>query len=268
MTARIAVFCLLGGLAGSLAALGSGHFFWWLLSGVVLAAAYVPVARFGPPKPLEQFVVILLSLFIVGGVCTISEGVLFLPDHIGNVWRDLAGSFVTYAIIAVVLALLMKFLKLNALTGSIVKLRPAAIGPVMVALCGVAYLAYYMIFGGITYVLFTHQYYPHVQKMVTGLGVWFWVIEWGRGVLMTLAVLPIIQSLRMRRWQAAVTVGIILWVVGGASPLLVPNTFMVATQRYIHIVEIFTQNALLGVTAVYLLRAKTTSFHSVAESPA
>jgi hypothetical protein len=268
MTARIALYCLLGGLASVIAALGSGHLGWWWLSGIILAAAYVPVARFGPPRPLEQFAVILLSLFVVGGVCTISEGMVFLPAQIGSVWHDLAGSLVMYVIIAAVLALLMKFLKLNTPSPSVVKLRSAGIGMGMLALSGVAYLVYYFVFGGITYKFFTHQYYPDVQNLVTSLGVWFWVIEWARGVLMTLAVLPIIQTLRMRRWQSALVVGIVLWVVGGAAPLLVPNTFMVPAQRYIHIVEIFTQNFLLGVTAVFLLRSKTTATPAAAENPA
>jgi hypothetical protein len=42
--------------------------------------------------------------------------------------------------------------------------------------------------------------------------------------------------------------------VGGGAALLVPNAMMVATQRYIHIVEIMTQNVSLRVTAVLLLR--------------
>jgi hypothetical protein len=73
---------------------------------------------------------------------------------------------------------------------------------------------------------------------------------------MTLAALPIIYTLRMRRWHAALAVGASLWVVGGAAPLLVPNVLMVPAQRFIHIIEILTQNALLGITAVQLLRPK------------
>jgi hypothetical protein len=71
---------------------------------------------------------------------------------------------------------------------------------------------------------------------------------------MTLATLPIIYTLRMRRWPAALAVGTLLWVVGGAAPLLVPNALMIPVQRYIHIVEILTQNMSLGITAVLLLR--------------
>jgi hypothetical protein len=73
---------------------------------------------------------------------------------------------------------------------------------------------------------------------------------------MVLAVLPIIYTLRLPRWKAALAVGAILWLVGGCAGLLVPSTVMVPTQRYIHIVEIFTQNFSLGVTAVWLLRPR------------
>jgi hypothetical protein len=49
--------------------------------------------------------------------------------------------------------------------------------------------------------------------------------------MMTLAVLPIIVSLRLTRWQAALAVGMIVWIVGGGGSLLAPNTMIAATQR-------------------------------------
>ena len=49
----------------------------------------------------------------------------------------------------------------------------------------------------------------------------------------------------------------LVWVVGGAAPLVVPNEMMTSVQRYIHVGEIFTQNFLLGVTATLLMRRKT-----------
>jgi len=83
---------------------------------------------------------------------------------------------------------------------------------------------------------------------------WFWAIQLGRGTLMTMGVLSVIYTLRMRRMQAAIVVGMLIWVAGGLTPLLVPNPLMATAQRMIHIVEILTQNALLGITAVLLLR--------------
>jgi hypothetical protein len=74
---------------------------------------------------------------------------------------------------------------------------------------------------------------------------------------MTLAVLPAIFTLRLPRGPAAFAVGALIWVAGGAAPLLPPNDFMGTAQRMIHIVEILTQNGCLGITAVLLLRPRS-----------
>ena len=124
----------------------------------------------------------------------------------------------------------------------------------MVFVCGVAYAVYYLVFGWITYEFFTKGYYPEAAGVARRLGLWLWVIQIGRGMLMTLAVLPAIQTLRLDRGQAAIAVGALIWIAGGATPLLVPNDIMGTAQRFIHIVEILTQNAALGITAVLLLR--------------
>ena len=121
-----------------------------------------------------------------------------------------------------------------------------------VLVSGLAYVVFYLVFGGITFFWFTKRYYPQAQQMAEALGIWLWVIQFGRGVLMTLAVLPAIYTLRMRRWPAAVAIGVLLWVVGGLAPLVVPNAMMVPRARAIHIVEILTQNFCLGVVAVLL----------------
>ncbi|HEX2710859.1 MAG TPA: hypothetical protein VHM88_01360 [Candidatus Acidoferrales bacterium] len=256
MNLRIGLYCLLGGLSLTIPALGADYFAWWWLSGVILAAALVPVARFGPQHILGQFGAIILLLVVVGPVCTMWEAVIFLPRQKEVAGRDLAGGIVMYLIVAAVLTLLAKALKLTEPSTSTVERRPLATTALMVGLSGLTYVLYYLIFGSITYQFLTKQYYPEAQKIVSQLGLWFWVIELVRGILMTLAVLPIICTLRMRRRPAALAVGALLWIVGGATPLLVPNALMTPAQRYIHIVEILTQNASLGITAALLLRPK------------
>lgn len=126
----------------------------------------------------------------------------------------------------------------------------------MVAVCAFAYVLYYLVFGALTYKYFTSSYYPDAPQIVARLGIWFWVIEVGRGVLMTLSMIPIICTLRMSRMQTAIVLGILMWVVGGLTPLLLPNTLMAPMQRLYHTVEIFTQNFPLGMTGVLLLRSK------------
>jgi hypothetical protein len=86
-------------------------------------------------------------------------------------------------------------------------------------------------------------------------------------MLMSAAVLPIVYTLRLARWQAALAVGAIVWVAGGLAPLLVPNDLMGAAQRIIHIVEIFTQNASLGATVVLLMRPRSQTHNLPTASP-
>jgi len=256
---RIGFFCLLGGLCFSVSAMGAGHFWWWWLSGVITVAALTPVARFGPRHPLAQGSAIFLTLMVVGLVCTLSEAVLFYPSMKAEALRDLMGGATMYIIVTAVLVVLAKLLKLMEPAAQAVEHRPVGISIPMVLLAGLSYVVYYQIFGMIAFQFFTKQYYPHAVEQVAALGAWFWAYQWGRGTLMVLAMLPIIYTLRLPRWQAALAVGLMVWIVGGAAALLVPNPMMIAAQRYTHIVEIMTQNVSLGITAVWLLRPKTST---------
>jgi hypothetical protein len=125
-----------------------------------------------------------------------------------------------------------------------------------------------LVFGAITYQFFTKGYYPEATQAVARLGLWFWVIQIARGLLMTLAVLPVIRTLRMKRWHAAIVVGLLIWITGGLAPLVLPNEFMGATQRFIHTVEIFTQNFPFGVTAMLLLRPRSATVATNQPAPA
>jgi hypothetical protein len=263
MKLRVALYCLLGGLSLTVAALGAGHFIWWWLSGILLAAAFVPVALFGPRGVLRQFGVIAPVLLVVAVLCTWSEALIFLPGSATHAVRDLVSASVLYMIEAVALAVLTGALGLTRASEVSVHRRPVATTVLMVFTCGVAYALYYLVFGWITYAFFTKDYYPEATAIVTRLGLWLWVIQIGRGILMTLAVLPAIQTLRLPRGSTAVAVGALVWIAGGAAPLLVPNDVMGTAQRFIHIVEIMAQNASLGITAVLLLRPRTAPVSAV-----
>jgi len=253
---RVALYCLIGGFALTIGALGTGGFGWWWLSGILCAAALVPVARRGPRGVLAQFAVILPVFLIVTLLCVWSEVLIFVPELRKDVGPELAAPVLMYAILAMVLAALAMILKLHQAEGPSVELRSGGKLAAVVFVCGLAYAFYYLVFGGITYQFFTKVYYPGAAAQVAKLGVWFWPIEIGRGVLMTLAVLPAIRRLRMDRWQVAIAVGVLIWVTGGLAPLMLPNAMMGPRQRFIHTIEILTQNASLGFTVGMLLRTK------------
>jgi hypothetical protein len=254
---RVLLYCLLGALPLTIAALGAGHFALWWLSGILLAASFVPIALYGPRGALRQLGVIAPVLLVVTVLCTWSEALIFLQGAGRNAARDLVGALVVYAVEAVVLAVLAPALRLNRESVPSVPRRPPVATVSILAACGLAYAVYYLVFGAITYQFFTKGYYPEAEAVAQRLGLWFWAIQIGRGALMTLAVLPAIFTLRLGRWPAAIAVGALIWIAGGAAPLLPPNDFMGTAQRMIHIVEILTQNASLGITAVLLLRPRS-----------
>ncbi len=263
---RMGVFCLLGGLCFTVSALGAGHFWLWWLCGVITVASLTPVVRFGPRNLLAQFAAISLALVMIGLVCTMSEAVVFFPEMKAQLATSLIGGTVMYLLVAAVLVGLGKALGLRAGEEQEVSHRSLALAIPMVLLAAFSYLVYYEIFGAITFQYFTKQYYPHAAELAIAMGIWFPIYQLGRGLAMTLAVLPVIYTLRLPRWQAAITVGLLVWIVGGGAPLLVPNAMMAATQRYIHIVEIFTQNFSLGMTAVWLLRPRAAKLAAMAQT--
>lgn len=251
MTWRIAIYCILGGLCTAIFAIGGGFPSIWL-SGAVLTAALVPVARWGPKHPLGQFVVIFPFAAMVGVVCMMSEAYYFLPQSRSIFIRQLVIGIAKDAWLAAVLAMAAKYLHLAENSQWCPRLRRAWVMVPMVLISGFLYLVYLAVFGGITFALFTRKYYVNMPPP----GAWFWALEMARGVAMILAALPIIRTLRMPRWQAAIALGVLLWIVAGGAALLQPNPYMVTSQRYIHIVEIMTQNVTLGISAMPLLRRK------------
>ena len=254
MTPRVLLYCVLGGFAFMLPAVGDGHVALWWLSGALLAAAFVPVALYGPKGALAQFAVIAPVLWATSVFCTWSEAMVFEPRFRQNAAANLAGATVMFLIAAIVFAVLATTLDLHRQSESAITRRLPLPAVAMVAASGLAFAVYYLIFGWITFQYFTHGFYPDGIQQVERIGGWFWPMQIGRGILMTLSVLPIVYTLRLSRRQTALAVGAILWVAGGLAPLVVPNEFMGGTQRLIHIVEILTQNVPLGVTIVLLMR--------------
>lgn len=250
------LFCVIGGAFFTVSGIQSGHMGSWFLAGIVISAALLPVARFGPRGVFEQFGAIALALVVVGIWCTVSEAALFFPESRAQLGRTVAGGTGFFIVAAAWLAALGWVLKLNKPSDQGVETRSAVGEAGLVLVAGASYVVYYYIFGALAFNLYTRQFYPHAAEQVAVLGGWFPVYQWGRGLLMTLAVLPMIATLRMKRWQAALAMGIIVWIVGGGAPLLVPNGVMGVAQRWAHILEIFTQNFSLGLTAVWLLRRR------------
>jgi hypothetical protein len=268
MTTRLAMYVLLGGVPLSLAALGGGHALPFYLAGVVLTASLAPIALFGPRTFLGQLAVIVPILVVVNSFCLWTESLIFLPAMRATATQTLVAMLIMNLVHGAVLAGLGMLLKeFRSSPREPLALYPWRTLALRVSLCALAYVVFYLVFGSLTYNYFTRAFYPDAYQQVAALGPWFWPIQAARGLLMTLAVVPAIATLHIRRWPAAFAVGAILWVAGGLAPLLLPNPYFGTAQRVYHILEILTQNASLGVTAVLLLRPARRARKATVSSP-
>lgn len=255
MMTRLTMYLLLGGVPLGLAALGGGHALPFYLAGVLITASLAPVALYGPRSFLGQLALIVPILVVVNSFCLWTESLIFMPAMRAAASQTLLAMIIMNLVQGTTLAGLGMLLReFRGMPREPVALHPWRTLALRVCLCALAYVAYYLVFGGLTFHYFTRPFYPEAYQQVAAVGIWFWPIQAARGLLMTLAVLPAIATLHIRRWPAALAVGAILWVTGGLAPLLLPNPYFGNAQRVYHIIEILTQNASLGITAVLLLR--------------
>lgn len=263
MSLRIAISCLLAGAVMIVAGHNVGTPWWWYLAGILMVAAFVPFLVNGPVEKWKRFAGIWCALAAVTALCTWSEALIFVKASPVKPSTMLFGSLFIYTVLAGVITLCAALLKVAPRQ----PLPPVAVpsaGRIALGVLGggIAYLVYYYVFGALVFQLLTKPYYTGTGPLtdavntVRSLGLWFPAIQIGRGVLMTLGLLPIILGTRMNRIMLALYVGIVIWTIGGLAPLIPPNNFMPTELRLMHIGEIFTQNFALGMTVVFLLRGK------------
>jgi len=235
------VGAFLGGLFLSLV-LGTtaGHLFWSMRRRVaVLWAVLMLVATFSPLLELHFFSTIPLST-ILQGVSVRSAG-------------DLA--------LALALAFLFPPLREDiTFRGSFGNLLSQRSWFSWVGRSGVGtvlYVVAYFVFGTLAF-HFTRPYYTDpaygLNLHVPSSGLLVLELEVVRGFMYVLTAYLLIAGVRLKRRQLAMLVGLVLFVLGGLSPLVSAWHWPMALRFY-HTVEIFLQNFVTGFLLVYLLSA-------------
>jgi hypothetical protein len=233
--------------------------FYYPVQGLLLAVCFLPAVRRGPSRPRSLFWRAWLLLEGVGVAGILVEAKIF--SRLTPL--ELVGAFVfltlVYTLFAAALAWLAQPLGAMPREATPAPARfPAAAYLWRLPAAGAAYLALYWVFGWIFFATLTEPYYRDSSlrlqlETLEALGHWFPVIQFARGLGMALVALPLLLALRMGRLAAGVTMGAILWVVGGLVPLTVPNELFPGLLRLYHIFEILFQNGLLGVAMAWLL---------------
>jgi len=77
-------------------------------------------------------------------------------------------------------------------------------------------------------------------------------LQVGRGALFVAFVLPLLRSMRVKRWQASLAMAIMIPLAHGVAVLIPPNPFMPDFVRHAHMIEIGWSNFVLGLLIGFL----------------
>jgi hypothetical protein len=182
------------------------------------------------------------------------EGALFKPTAVL--------SAVVTAAIGVLLSLLVAWLSVTLLMPGAETVRPATRSQRTlwgwiwrVLIVGLAYFAFYFIFGATNAFLYTLNFYKDNPQFGLNLPAptTIFAAQMLRGPLFGLGAFFILRIADAPRRKLALWLGVLLFIVGGAAPYLevtfrtMPLGFNLAT-----LTELFFQNFLTGVVAAYL----------------
>lgn len=217
-----------------------------LAAGFTLALAIVFVAPRLNISRARQFVVWFALTFLNLAAVAV-EGTLFAPAESppsllgANLVRLAIGSAVTAGVVALIF---------GTPAGAAARTMGGWWWRVIVV--AAVYLVLYLVLGGINYSLVTHPYYEsHAGSLTVPSLQTILSYEPVRGVVIAVSVLPLIAALRARTLVLAVTVGTLLFIVGGLVPLI-PQNSLPLYLRVASLWEIFGQNFFTGVAAAYL----------------
>ncbi len=102
---------------------------------------------------------------------------------------------------------------------------------------------------GATILPFVRVFYADLIPPIHELMLW----QWLRGLVFTLASLPLILCFRGGVRQAALVLATVFPLLGGIAPLLLPNPLLPAEVRLVHAVEIAASYIAYGALLAYLL---------------
>jgi hypothetical protein len=72
----------------------------------------------------------------------------------------------------------------------------------------------------------------------------------------------LVRSLAASRREAALLTGLVFSVIGGVAPLLVPNPYMPASIRMVHLAEVGVSNLLYGALCGWVLAGAARAGHA------
>ena len=133
---------------------------------------------------------------------------------------------------------------------------PAAAPPHAAAAAGIrpwvlataAYVVLYLVAGMLIYPM-VQAYY---ESQGLDAGIWVLPLQVARGALYVAFAYWLLRSLRVTRWQAALSMACLFPLLAGVAALMIPSGFMPDHVRFWHCLEIGASNFLYGLLVGYL----------------
>jgi len=228
---------------------------WQILAGFLVALVLAPVVLRAPWRDPLLFGLLAGIILYVGYLSNFIETAIFVPaTRTGLPLGIVEGLLASLATAALLVAVIERgtFGEGPQVARPHLTRRGWAL---RLAACAAIYLAAYFTVGGIMYQAFLAPFYndPSLGLVVPDAMGLLLPLQFIRGLLFTLALLPLALGLRVRRPALALILAAVLFVIGGLAPLLIPNPHMPTRLRFYHGIGILLQNGSLGIAIALLL---------------
>jgi hypothetical protein len=216
---------------------------WLIVANFMTAATLVLVASRSEWRGWRLGVAIS-TIPIVLGLINMIEGAIFLTNS-GIDWPSfMADTVITYEL-AVPLWILL-FAKRGESTGETyhpVDSRPSSERLWKFAACDVSYPVLYFLAGTIIFP-FVRDFYASQTLPPAGRLIAMQLLV--RGPILVGLCLLLLRLLRLPRVSGALAVGVVLALLNGVAPLLIPNPYLPDVVRWAHLFEIAGSNFVFG----------------------
>jgi hypothetical protein len=195
---------------------------------------------------------VFVAYGLIGTVNIMLEGIFFNIFPLAAGVRFLASGLITAFVLSAVMVVVAG--KMSAKSyGRVAHLKNGWL--LRLPIVALAYVILFFVAGGLVYPYVRHFYENRVMPSLgTIVGV-----EFVRGLIYAVAMLPFARLMSGHRWRAAAILGLCLSVFGGVAPILLPNNkYLPADILPYHLVEVGFENFLLGVIGAWLFVAKAT----------
>jgi hypothetical protein len=244
--AAVVAWALLFGITG----FSVGYGVWTAVSCAFTTIVLLVTMMVAGGGRLQTLVVLFLPYWLIGTVNIDVEGIFFDIFPLTAGFRLLAVGLLSALAVSAVFAYLSGPGN-TSLAGAAPRLH--AYWQLRFLVVGFAYVILFFVAGMLVFPYVSHFYSGRVMPSIQAIiGV-----EFVRGLIYGLAMLPVARQLEGHRWRAAAVLGLCVSVFGGVAPLLLPNNkYLPADILPYHLVEVGCENFLLGMMGAWLFVAK------------